>query len=59
MRAIYDPFGPIWGEASVVIGVEVREEVRKREIAGESEAIDDEAGFWYEFGLGEVSGDWR
>lgn len=59
MRAKYDAFGPIWGEASIVIGVEVREEVRKREIAGEWEAIYDEAGIWYEFGLGEVGGDWR
>lgn len=42
-----------------MIGVEVREEVRKREIASESEAIYDEAGIWYEFGLGEVGGDWR
>lgn len=58
MGAKDDAFGPIGGEASVMVGVEVREEVGDGVIVGEFEAIDDEAGFGDEFGLGEIGGDW-
>lgn len=56
-RAINDALGPLRRETRVMVGVEVGEEVRDGEIGvGVFEAVDDEAGFWNEFGVGERGG---
>jgi len=52
-------FGPIGGEAGVVVGVEVGEEVGDGEIAGGAECVDCETGFGDEFGLWERGGNGR
>ena len=53
-------FGPIGGEAGVVIGVEVGEEVGEGEIGiGEAEGVDKETGVGDEFGVRERGGNER
>lgn len=51
-----DAFGPSEGEAGVVIGVEVGEEVRDGVIAGVTESVDGETGLGDVFGLRESGG---
>lgn len=53
MGAKNDASGPTGGEARVVIGVEVGEEVGDGETASETESVDGETGFGDEFGLRE------
>lgn len=55
----YDTFRPIRGEASIVIGVKMGEEVRNGEISGIFETVDDKASSWDEFWLGDRRRDWR
>lgn len=57
MRAEDDASAPIGGESSVVVGVEVGEEVRDGEIAGVAERVDEEAGFGDDFGMRKAAGD--
>lgn len=52
-------FGPIGGEAGVVVGVEVGEEVGDGEIASGAEGVDCETGFGDELGLWERGGNRR
>lgn len=53
-----DATGPGGGEAGVVVGVEVREEVGDGEVAGVAEGVDEEAGVGDEFGVWEGGGWW-
>lgn len=53
-----DTFRPIRGQASIVIGVEMGEEIRKGEISGILETVDDKASSWDEFWLGDWGRDW-
>lgn len=64
MGAKDDAFRPIGGEAGVVIGVEVGEEVRDGMVTGMTKSIDGETGFGDMFGLRESGrkrreGNWR
>lgn len=54
-----DAFSPIGGEAAVVIGVEMGEEVGDGVIAGVAESVDGETGFGDEFGVRECGRNWR
>lgn len=54
-----DAFGPSGGEAGVVVGVEVGKEVGDGGGGGVTEGVDEEAGFWDEFGGRESGGDGR
>lgn len=55
--AINDAAGPLRRQAGVMIGVEVREEVRDGEIGvGVFEPVDDEASAGNEFGIGDGGG---
>lgn len=59
MGAKDDAFRPIGGETGVMIGVEVREEVRDGVVASVTESVDGETGFGYKFGLRESGGERR
>lgn len=56
MRAEDNAFGPIEGEAGIVIGVEMGEEVGDGEVAGVAEGIDEETRPGDVFGLRESGG---